>query len=107
MERDPYRDPVDPDPSPWETTEAKRVSDNFNCRLIFTPWDELQYGWMAFKLSDGSTDGVVYPDRRTAIKHQFHEKACAYLAFKNCPNGITPSEARRFLYFTKMAYEKG
>lgn len=107
MERNPITDPKDPNPTPWETDEAKRVADNFNARLVFTPWDELRYGWMAFKLSDGSSDGVVYDSKRAAVKHQFSEQQCAYLAFQNCPNGITPSEAGRFLMFTRKAYDAG
>jgi hypothetical protein len=97
----------DPNPDAWIDDRSKRVSDSFNARITFMKWDEIQHAWMAFKLSDGSTDGNIYYSRREAIRHQVDERVCAYLAFMNCPNGIKPSEAGRFLYFTEMAYKGG
>lgn len=102
------RTPIrDPNPQAWESDEARRIADNFNARITFMKWDEIQNSWMAFRLQDGSTDGTVYPTRRDAIRHQSNEQQCCYLAFKNCPNGITVAEAGRFLWFTRKAYDAG
>lgn len=104
QQRTPIRDP---NPEKWVDDRSRRVSDSFNARITFMKWDEIQHAWMAFKLSDGSTDGNVYYSRREAIRHQTDERVCAYIAFKNCPNGISPSEAGRFMFYTEQAYKAG
>ena len=97
----------DPNPEAWHSEAAKRIADNFNARITFMKWDEIQHAWMAFKLADGSTDGNIYYSKQEAVQHQSDERLCCYLAFKNCPNGITESEAGRFLHFTRAAYDAG
>lgn len=35
--------------------------------------------WMAFRLSDGGSDEVIYEHRKDAIAHQLHEQQCCYV----------------------------
>lgn len=86
---------------------GKRASDTVNMHRTFANWDELQHKWIAFNLGDGSSDGVLYDSKRDAVKHQFHEQLCAYVAFKNLVAGSTPHEMSIFIKFTRDAYKAG
>lgn len=87
--------------------DARRASDIVNSYYAYIPWEQLQNQWVAIRLSDGGSDGTLYDSKRDAIRHQAWEQQCAYIAFKNCPNGISPLEAERFLAFTRGAYDAG
>ena len=93
--------------NPFITDEAKRISDIVNAYLVFTPHDELMTKWIAIKLADGSTDGTLYDSRRDAIRHQLSPEYCAYLSFRNIPNGITPSESGRYLAWARGVAKAG
>jgi hypothetical protein len=54
-------------------------------------------------LSDGGSDGVLYPLKEIAVKFQIHETQCAYMRI--LPNGILPREATSFLYHIAQLYE--
>lgn len=86
---------------------GKRASDCVNMHRTFGDWDEIQTKWLAFKLEDGSSDGVLYDSKKDAVKHQFHEQLCAYVCFKNLVAGSTPDEMTIFLQFTRNAYKAG
>jgi hypothetical protein len=86
---------------------GKRASDEINLRLLFTPFEELQHSWMAFRLSDGSSDGVVYETRRDAVKHQLHEQQCFYVCFRNIAGGAKPEEMAVFIKVNRDAYNAG
>lgn len=45
-------------------------------------------GWVAIKLSDGTSDGRVYEDRADAIRFQLHERQCMYLQVQRLPMPI-------------------
>lgn len=92
---------------PFLSDEAKRCSDIVNSYLAFMPWDQIKNSWVAIRLTDGGSDGTVYDSKLDAIKHQSDEKTCAYICYRNCPAGITPLEAERFLAFTRGAYDAG
>lgn len=61
--------------------------------------------WMAFRLSDGSSDEMVYEKRSDAIRHQLHEQQCCYvkIPWDNMP----AKAARSLLRSTRMLYEAG
>lgn len=61
--------------------------------------------WMAFRLSDGGTDGNRYATRVEAIHYQLHESQCAYLRvpYDNC----TPEEATSYLGMVRRLYDAG
>lgn len=53
--------------------------------------------WVAARLSDGGTDGVVYDTRADAVRHQLHERQCTYIRVP--PDGMTPRHAEVMLRF--------
>lgn len=61
--------------------------------------------WMAFRLSDGRSDEVVYEKRSDAIRHQLHEQQCCYvkIPWDNMP----VRAARSLLQTTRRLYEAG
>jgi hypothetical protein len=93
--------------SPELKDAGKRASDAVNCYITFQPWDELRRKWIAIRLSDGSSDGVLYDTKRDAVRHQLHEMQCAYVAFINLPGGSSPRDMSIFLAFCRDAYEAG
>lgn len=92
---------------PSTSDDARRASDIINAYYAYVPWDQLRNSWVAIRLSDGGSDGTLYDSKRDAIRHQSDEFLCAYISLKNCPNGVSPLEAERFLAFTRSAYDAG
>lgn len=92
---------------PSISDEAKRASDIVNGYYAYVPWDQLRNSCIAIRLSDGGSDGVLYDNKRDAVRHQTDEFLCAYIFPRNCANGISPLEAERFLAFTRGAYNAG
>jgi len=89
------------------TDAARRMSDNINARVVFTTWDQLCNAWMAFKLSDGSSDGVLYDTRDDAVNHQLHERMCAYFYMRNALGGTNPRDCQLFLDMHRNVYDNG
>lgn len=86
---------------------AKRCADIVNSYLHFIPADEIRNKYVAIRLSDGGSDGVLYDSKRDAVRHQSDEKLCAYVCYRNCMGGITPFEAQKFLDWNRAAYDMG
>lgn len=86
---------------------GRKVSDHLNMVRLFHDWDDIKDKWMAFRLSDGGTDGVVYETRKDAVSYQFHEQWCAYISFANLVGGAVPRECAIFMKFTRDAYKGG
>jgi len=63
--------------------------------------------WVAIRLSDGGSDGVLYDTKRDAVSHQLDEFQCAYISFRNIVAGMAPYEAELFLNFVRRAYDAG
>jgi len=82
---------------------AKRMSDTVNALVVFTPWDLLVRSCMAFRLDDGTTDGVLYPDRNTALRFQL--RPCCVLYFRRCATGASPLDMHLFMEMARQAYE--
>lgn len=87
--------------------EARRIADAVNAYRTFMDWDELKGKWIAFKLADGSHDGVLYDSKRDAVRHQSDEFLCAYISFRNLQQGISAKDAEIFLRFNRDAYDHG
>lgn len=85
----------------WED-KGRRCSDLIRQHLLNDP-ETARQSWVAIRLSDGGSDGVLYPTKQTAVVFQIHETQCAYL--RVLPNGISPREATSFLYHTAQLYE--
>lgn len=89
------------------TDAAKRMSDRLNLMLIAQPWEILKTSWMAFKLADGDSDGVLYDTREDAIKHQLHENLCAYFFMRTALGGVTARDCQLFLDVHRQVYDAG
>lgn len=60
---------------------------------------------VAIRLSDGGSDGVLYDNRRDAIRHQLHETLCDYIPLK--PVSYSPFECFWRLSETRARYDAG
>ena len=81
--------------------KGQRCSDIVKQHLLNDP-DLARESWVAIRLSDGGSDGVLYPEKIAAVMYQLHETQCAYL--RVLPGGIPPNEATSFLYHTAQLY---
>lgn len=61
--------------------------------------------WVAIRLSDGGSDGVIYFSRAGAITHQLHETLCAYVQVPW--DGMSGAEADLYLAFHRRCYDAG
>lgn len=93
--------------TPEEYNAAKRLSDIVNGYAVAYPTDMLFNSWLAVRLSTGDTDGVMYDDRRAAVRHQSDEKLCAYLSLRFAVTGMTVKDAFLFLAYHRAAYDAG
>jgi hypothetical protein len=61
--------------------------------------------WVAIRLSDGGSDGAVYPSRQQAIAHQPDEYMCCYILVPLA--GMNEREAELFMAYNRRLYDKG
>lgn len=94
---------------PWGFSDsAKRAADQVNLHI-----DTLKFAavgrWVALRLSDGGSDGVLYDSKRDAIIHQLHEKLCAYLCIPPMApaHPVTPREMEAYLTLHRSMYDAG
>lgn len=85
---------------------ARRAADEIN-RHIFVLGHEAFGKWVAIRLSDGSSDGVLYDNRADAIRHQLHEHQSAYFCIPPYGCTITASEAETFMTYHRSMYDAG
>jgi hypothetical protein len=83
---------------------AKRAYEIMNTHVL-GKGEEAWGKWVAFRLSDGGSDGVLYDTREAAIHHQLHPSQSCYLVIP--PSGFTLKEIRRFLNLSRALYDKG
>jgi len=83
---------------------AKRVCDAIQTHLAALG-SGAYFRWVAVRLADGTSDGVLYDTRADAISHQLHESLCAY--YQIPPTGISPREAEAMLRYSRFAYDNG
>jgi hypothetical protein len=89
------------------TDAAKRMCDLINLHLLANSPVEIRFKWMAFRLSDGGSDNVLYDTREDAIRHQLDERYCCYFTFMDCLGGATPLDCQIFLNMHRTAYDGG
>jgi hypothetical protein len=82
--------------------KGQRCSDLVRQHLLDDP-ETARVSWVAIRLSDGGSDGVLYPAKAVAVEFQIHPTQCAYL--RVLPSGIPPREATSFLYHIAQLYE--
>lgn len=80
---------------------GKRLSDAVALALLADPVGNTGR-WIAARLSDGGTDGVIYDRKIDAIRHQLHPTQCAYVCLD--PMGMTPATASVYLAATRRLY---
>jgi hypothetical protein len=91
----------------WRGHDAtvKRITDMVNQRWHDNGWDGYVNHWMSFRLSDGVSNGDLYPTKRDAVKHVDNE--LRYLFLKMHPGGINECECDIMLTFTRDAVTNG
>lgn len=94
----------DPGPLGLYSDEARRISDTITMHLLADP-NGNHLKWCAFRLSDGTTDGVVYDDPVAAADQQLHYKQCAYIQIHR--TGISPKAASVMLEYYRRVYDAG
>ena len=62
--------------------------------------------WVAIRLADGDSDGVVYDTRQAAMEHQFHPLMCLYhkITLGEAPG---PPACDVMLWYIRKAYDGG
>lgn len=86
---------------------ARRAADIVNGHLAAHPFEEIRTKWVAIRLADGGSDGVLYDSKRDAVRHQVDEFRCAYVALRSLLGGATAREMHRFLDYCRKAYDAG
>lgn len=93
---------------PGELFDAgRRASDTLNTTIAHHGWWTIRDKWMAFTLADGSSDGVLYDNKRDAVRHQADEMKCAYVCFRSLGQGARWKDMAIFLKFNRDLYAKG
>lgn len=94
---------TDPGPLGLYSDEAKRASDIVNLHLLA---DKGNIGrWVAIRLSDGGSDGVVYDCKCDAVQHQLHELQCTYVQIQ--PVGLSAKDAHILVNLYRALYAAG
>lgn len=88
------------------TDAARRMSDLVNLMITCKSWDELQNGYMAFRLDNGSSDGVLYDSKQTAAKFT-DDKRHAYFCFRQAMGGANARDCQIFLDLNRYAADNG
>lgn len=95
-----------PNSAPYSDA-AKRAADTVNLHLTFNKWWDIRDKYIAFRMSDGTSDGVLYDTKRDAVTHQLSEQQCFYVSFRNLMNGASPREMQAYINFVRDAYDHG
>lgn len=82
------------------------MSDLINAMVTFKGWDELQNGYVAFKLEDGSSDGTLYDTYEQALKHT-DESRCLYFCFRQAMGGANVKDCQILLEFNRYVVAAG
>lgn len=83
---------------------ARRASDAVNLALLADRAGNVGR-WVAIRLSDGGTDGVVYDRPEHAAHAQIHHQLCMYVEIRS--GGMPPAEAESALAYHRMVYDAG
>ena len=78
---------ADPGPLGLYSDAARRLSDTITMHVTALGFAAAGQ-WVAARLSDGGSDGRLYPDKATAVRFQLHEYQCAYVCIT--PDGMGP-----------------
>jgi hypothetical protein len=71
---------------------------------VFPDWNG-PAPWVAIRLSDGGSDGNLYPSKADAVRHQLVREQCAYIRIP--PTGMNIAEAENQLKWVRALYAAG
>lgn len=83
---------------------ARRCADAHNLHLHAEKTDAIGR-YIAVRLSDGGSDGILYDKWVDAVRHQLHRDQCAYVCIQ--PDLMTVAEAAAFIRFNRAARDAG
>lgn len=84
---------------------AKRVHDTYALHRLADPIGNIGQ-WFAVKLSDGTSDGQLYPDKTSCILHQKGDER-QYGYVKIVPANMSVQDALTFLKTYRKLYDAG
>lgn len=83
---------------------ARRASEAVTTAYLADPAGNLNR-WIAIRLSDGGSDGIVYDTPIHAANHQLHYQQCMYVQIRH---GLMPAaEAEGALAYHRRVYDAG
>lgn len=84
---------------------AKRASDEYNLHRVADPFGNIGK-WIAVRLSDGTSDHVLYDSKTSAVRGQHHnENFYAYVQIGPWP--FSPNDAETYLRKNREMYDAG
>jgi|SRR5215469_2119908 len=86
---------------------GRRMAELVNLLVASNPWDTIVNSWVAIRLIDGGSDGVLYDSRAAAIAHQPDERWAFYLCMRNAQGGIKPLDAQLLINMQRQVYDNG
>ena|ERR1700747_2112424 len=85
---------------------AKRMSDTINLKIVSHTWDELVNGYMAFRLSDATSDNVLYDSHARAARYTDY-KTHGYFCFRSGMGGVSAKDCEILLRVWRAAADAG
>jgi hypothetical protein len=86
----------------WDT--ARRAADQLNVHLL-AHGSEAHGKFVAIRLSDGGSDGVLYETRYDAVRHQLHASQCVYA--RVTVGGASPKAMWVLMVYMRQIYDAG
>ncbi len=86
---------------------GRRAADAINKHIHNQGWWEIRHKWIAIRIADGTSDGVLYDTKRDAVRHQHDEFTCAYLCYKGLAQGAKDTDAAILIKFHRDMYKAG
>jgi len=91
--------------TPVVSDAAKRMRDQYALHQIGTGFEAVGK-WFAVRLSDGSSDGVLYESKQAAVRYQRHDEDF-YAFVQIIPHTMTYQEAETYLATMRKMYDAG
>jgi hypothetical protein len=88
------------------TDAARRMCGIINTTVAFRGWDELNNGYMAFRLDDGSSNCTLYDSYEDAIRHTDDKQHC-YFCFRQAIGGANETDCQIFLNVHRARVDAG
>jgi len=92
---------------PW-SDRTRRAYDAIHLHYAANANDRAIGGhWVAIRLSDGGSDGNLYPSKLAAKRFQLHPTQCAYICLPPFDFEVTHKELDRYLQINEQLYGAG